>query len=194
MSTTTSFPDGFRWGTATAAHQVEGGNWNNDWWLWEHTEGTPCPEPSGDACDHYHRYREDIALLAEHFLETNATYGLKRLSPASMAALEAYSWPGNVRELLHVIERGVILSRGDEITPDDLPREVFGSHPPSAAAPTVSTAASLESMERQHILSTLRRVGGHRGKAAALLGIDPKTLYRKILGYNISSEEMTHSS
>ena len=37
----TDFPDGFRWGTATAAHQVEGGNWNNDWWAWEHAEGTP---------------------------------------------------------------------------------------------------------------------------------------------------------
>ena len=50
------FPDGFVWGTATAAHQVEGGNWNNDWWAWEHTPGSPCREPSGDACDHYHRY------------------------------------------------------------------------------------------------------------------------------------------
>ena len=61
--------------------------------------------------------------------------------------------------------------------------------------PAATTAGgSLESMERQHILSTLRRVGGHRGKAAALLGIDPKTLYRKILGYNISAEEMTHPS
>jgi two-component system, NtrC family, response regulator AtoC len=137
---------------------------------------------------------EDVPLLVQRFLEANAAYGVKRLSPAALAVLEAYSWPGNVRELLHVIERGVILSRGDEITPDDLPREVFGSHPPSATAPTTSGAASLESMERQHILSTLRRVGGHRGKAAALLGIDPKTLYRKILGYNISSEEMTHSS
>lgn len=59
-----SFPDGFRWGTATAAHQVEGGNWNNDWWAWEHAEGTQCVEPSGDACDHLWRYPEDIALLA----------------------------------------------------------------------------------------------------------------------------------
>ena len=46
-----SFPDGFRWGTATAAHQIEGGNWNNDWWAWEHTPGSACAEPSGDACD-----------------------------------------------------------------------------------------------------------------------------------------------
>src|SRR5688500_15769892 len=60
----TTFPDDFLWGTATAAHQVEGGNWNNDWWAWEHNPQSPCVEPSGDACDHYHRYRNDIALLA----------------------------------------------------------------------------------------------------------------------------------
>ena len=58
------FPDGFIWGTATAAHQVEGGNANNDWWAWEHDPDSGCVEPSGDAIDHYHRYEEDIALLA----------------------------------------------------------------------------------------------------------------------------------
>jgi beta-glucosidase len=64
------FPEGFIWGTATAAHQVEGNNWNNDWWAWEHTEGSPCVEPSGDACDHYHRYPDDLRLL--HDLGFNA--------------------------------------------------------------------------------------------------------------------------
>jgi beta-glucosidase len=59
------FPEGFVWGTATSAHQVEGGNWNNDWWAWEHTPDSPCQEPSGDACDHWHRYPEDIRLCAE---------------------------------------------------------------------------------------------------------------------------------
>ena len=59
------FPQGFLWGTATAAHQVEGNNINNDSWLMEHLPGTTYAEPSGDACDHYHRYPEDIALLAE---------------------------------------------------------------------------------------------------------------------------------
>ena len=59
------FPEGFVWGTATAAHQVEGGNWNNDWWAWEHTPDSPCQEPSGDACDHWHRYPEDIRLCAD---------------------------------------------------------------------------------------------------------------------------------
>ncbi len=59
------FPDGFVWGTATAAHQTEGGNWNNDWWMWEHNPESPCVEPSGDAVDHFWRYPSDIALLAE---------------------------------------------------------------------------------------------------------------------------------
>ena len=58
------FPDGFAWGTATAAHQVEGGNWNNDWWAWEHTPGSGCTEPSGDACDQWNRYGTDLELLA----------------------------------------------------------------------------------------------------------------------------------
>jgi beta-glucosidase len=62
---TISFPDGFLWGTATAAHQVEGGNWNNDWWAFEHDPGTAAGEVSGDACDHFWRYPEDIAMLAD---------------------------------------------------------------------------------------------------------------------------------
>lgn len=64
-TSTVTFPDGFFWGTATAAHQVEGGNWNNDWWMWEHDPSSQASEPSGDACDHYHRYPDDIRLLAQ---------------------------------------------------------------------------------------------------------------------------------
>ena len=63
MSMQFPFPSTFLWGTATAAHQVEGSNVYNDNWVLEHAPGTPYVEPSGDACDHYHRYREDIALL-----------------------------------------------------------------------------------------------------------------------------------
>lgn len=58
------FPKGFLWGAATAAHQVEGDNVNSDWWDWENAPGTPVAEPSGTACEHYTRYKEDIALLA----------------------------------------------------------------------------------------------------------------------------------
>jgi beta-glucosidase len=58
------FPENFLWGAGTSAYQVEGGNWNSDWWEFEHTPGSPIVEPSGDACDHYHKYPADIALLA----------------------------------------------------------------------------------------------------------------------------------
>ncbi len=60
-----TFPEGFLWGTATAAHQIEGGNWNNDWWDWEHTPGSGCVEPSGDACDSWHRWGEDVAIVSD---------------------------------------------------------------------------------------------------------------------------------
>ena len=138
--------------------------------------------------------REDIGMLAQHFLDTKTTYGHKRLSAPALAALETYAWPGNVRELLHVIERGVILCKGDEITPSDLPPEIAAGATSGGvplAAASSSGAPTLEAMERQAIVTTLRQVGGHRGKAASLLGIDPKTLYRKILGYQITPPEFS---
>ena len=64
------FPPGFLWGAATAAHQVEGGNVNSDWWDWENRPGTLVKEPSGTACEHYTRYPQDIALLASLGLNT----------------------------------------------------------------------------------------------------------------------------
>jgi beta-glucosidase len=90
-----AFPDGFLWGTATAAHQVEGGNWNNDWWAWEHNPASGTAEPSGDAIDHYHRYPEDIALLAELGFGTyRFSIEWSRIEPEegewSLAALDHY--------------------------------------------------------------------------------------------------------
>src|SRR2546421_7736208 len=89
------FPEGFLWGTATAAHQVEGGNWNNDWWAWEHQPGSGCVEPSGDACDQFHRYPEDIALLADLGFDTyRFSLEWSRIEPErgewSLAALDHY--------------------------------------------------------------------------------------------------------
>lgn len=60
-----TFPPGFLWGTATAGHQVEGDNRHSDWWAWEQQPGSPVTEPSGEAIDHYHRYPDDLALLAD---------------------------------------------------------------------------------------------------------------------------------
>ncbi len=89
------FPQGFLFGSSTAAHQVEGGNFNNDWWAWEHAPYTTCVESSGDAIDQWHRYEEDFALLAG--LGQNAhrlSLEWSRIEPApgeySAAALEHY--------------------------------------------------------------------------------------------------------
>jgi beta-glucosidase len=92
---TVPFPDGFLWGTATAAHQVEGGNVNNDWWAWEHAPGTPCLEPSGDAIDHWHRWPDDLRLLADlGFGAYRFSLEWSRIEPEegewSVAALEHY--------------------------------------------------------------------------------------------------------
>jgi beta-glucosidase len=64
MAPARSFPDGFLWGSAAAAHQTEGNNTNSDWWAHERARGTPATEPSGDACDSYHRFAEDFGLVA----------------------------------------------------------------------------------------------------------------------------------
>lgn len=89
------FPDGFLFGAAVSAHQVEGGNVNSDWWWWEHLESTPVHEPSGDGCDFYHRYREDVSLLAGFGLNAfRFSIEWARIEPAegefSRAALDHY--------------------------------------------------------------------------------------------------------
>jgi len=102
-----SFPDGFSWGTATAAHQIEGGNTNNDWWAFEHTPGSGCAESSCDACDSYLRWEEDADLVAGLGLD-NYRFSVEwsRIEPAdgeiSRAALEHYR-----RQCIGLRERGV---------------------------------------------------------------------------------------
>ena len=102
-----SFPDGFSCGTATAAHQIEGGNTNNDWWAFEHTPGSGCAESSGDACDSYLRWEEDADLVAGLGLD-NYRFSVEwsRIEPAdgeiSRAAIEHYR-----RQCIGLRERGV---------------------------------------------------------------------------------------
>ncbi|HZB22022.1 MAG TPA: family 1 glycosylhydrolase [Blastococcus sp.] len=93
--TASSFPEGFLWGTATAAHQVEGGNVSNDHWEMEHAEHSPFAEPSGDACDSYHRWAEDLDLVAGAGLNTyRFSLEWSRIEPEegefSRAALDHY--------------------------------------------------------------------------------------------------------
>jgi beta-glucosidase len=92
---TVRFPESFLFGAAVSAHQVEGGNTNSDWWWWEHLQSTPVHEPSGDACDFYHRYRDDIAMLASFGLNAfRFSIEWARIEPAegefSRAALDHY--------------------------------------------------------------------------------------------------------
>jgi beta-glucosidase len=90
-----TFPEGFVWGTATAAHQIEGGNVNNDWWAWEHNPNSGCAESSGDACDSLHRWAEDVQLVASMGLQAyRFSLEWSRIEPAegefSLAALDYY--------------------------------------------------------------------------------------------------------
>jgi beta-glucosidase len=89
------FPDGFLWGAATAGHQVEGNNINSDWWVKEHAPGSAIVEPSGDAADSYHRYREDMRLLADAGLNSyRFSVEWSRIEPepgfVSRAAIDHY--------------------------------------------------------------------------------------------------------
>jgi len=107
MASTRAFPDGFLWGTATAAHQIEGGCWNNDWWRWEHTPGSGCVEPSGDACDSWNRWRDDVEVLAELGVGTyRFSIEWSRIEPEdgehSRAALDHYLRLGEA-----LLERGI---------------------------------------------------------------------------------------
>jgi two-component system response regulator HydG len=127
---------------------------------------------------------EDIPLLAMHFIKKYAEPMKKTvagLTEGALALLMDYSWPGNVRELENVIERSVTLTRGDKITPEDLPPVVRGS---SGDRQMIEEGAektrTLADMERQYILRILEKTGGNKYQAAQLLGIDRKTLYRKL--------------
>ena len=95
MTPQLTFPDNFLWGTATAAHQIEGGNTNNDWWRFEHTPGSGTAESSGDACDSWNRWDEDQQIVADLGLGAyRFSIEWSRIEPAdgefSHVALEHY--------------------------------------------------------------------------------------------------------
>jgi DNA-binding NtrC family response regulator len=98
-----------------------------------------------------------------------------------MDALQRYRWPGNVRELRNVIERAVLLANGGVINASDLPLQAVG--PPGARRATPGSSISLADLERRHIEAVLNQTHWHQGRAATVLGISSKTLYRKIREY-----------
>lgn len=137
--------------------------------------------------------REDIPALALHFLRKYAEANGKAISgfaPETMSRLEAYPWPGNVRELENAIERGVAVSAHPILLPDDLPAHIVMSTPAGpngAAAPDSFPLLSLGEVARHQIARVLTVTGGNKKRAAEILGVDRKTLYRLMNRYGIAS-------
>jgi len=130
---------------------------------------------------------EDIPLLAEHFRQEYARENAKesvRISAQAMLVLQGYRWPGNVRELRTAIEHGVVLARGREIEPKDLPPSVRAGDFPTPESNGRGGGVRLEDLERQAIQQAMRRAGNNVTEAAKLLGISRRTLHRKLADRN----------
>lgn len=121
--------------------------------------------------------RPDIPLLAQQFAAQFGGLRAPRLTAEAISVLEDHAWPGNVRELRNVVERAVMAANGAEIRARDLIFLV--SHGSSG----IGSPLRLAELERRHIQAVLQQTQWHRGRAAALLGISSKTLYRKIRAY-----------
>jgi DNA-binding NtrC family response regulator len=138
--------------------------------------------------------RTDIPLLAERFLSVVLDReGHKQitLSEETVRTLVAYDWPGNVRELESAIEYAVLHARGNEIVPDDLPAKLQSDQVRSAARSPLSALfedlPALDELERRYLLYVLEVAGGNRTRAAEVLGIDRRTLYRMIERHGVDS-------
>ncbi len=135
------------------------------------------------------RRREDIPLLIDHFIRTaNKTHrtSIAGITPEARRVLMTYPWPGNIRQLRNVIEHMVVLSGGEKLAVGDLPVEIYS--PPSRITDGQFgdlAGISIEEAEKQLIRNTLKMLGGNREKAANILGIGERTLYRKIKEYGL---------
>ncbi len=142
--------------------------------------------------------RDDIEPLARHLLHKLAGANAPEMSPSAIDALSAFDWSGNVRQLRNCLERAVLLSDNDMITPKELPPEIaFRLDTPSVSVSynTPQTGGvgtfqnnpsnNLRDVERQQIIGALEKTGWHRGKTAELLGISPSTLYRRLREYDL---------
>jgi two-component system response regulator HydG len=134
----------------------------------------------------------DILQLAQHFVKHHAAVFDKKVIGLSAAAAErlmAYDWPGNVRELGNCIERAVALTRFEELQVDDLPEKIRSSRRSAAMSGTdITELLTLEEVERRHVLRVLEACDRNRTDAAKMLGLDRKTLYRKLLRWGVTDE------
>ena len=134
----------------------------------------------------------DVLLLAQHLLRQYAAVFDKKvvgLSPAAAERLVAYDWPGNVRELGNCLERAVALAHFEEIQVEDLPDKIRNRQTPRSSNITANELPellTLEEVERRHVLRVLEACHGNRTDAAKILGLDRKTLYRKLLRWGVN--------
>lgn len=132
--------------------------------------------------------REDIPTLIEEFLAEFAEKHHKkiaRISPEARNALVGHEWQGNVRELRNAVENMVVFAQGDEVGVFDLPPDLSPSDEAPATRTQPAGVRSLTDLERDAIVDALAKVDGNREKAAQLLGISERTLYRKIKSYEL---------
>jgi len=133
--------------------------------------------------------REDIPLLAEHFLARWAQAQgrpVPTLTPAALELICGYAWPGNVRELENALEYALVLSHGQTITPEHLPPRLRQPERGALVSERPVPNPTLEAIERAYILWVLQAEGGNKTRAAEVLGIDPSTLHRKLRRYGLA--------
>jgi two-component system response regulator AtoC len=144
---------------------------------------------------------DDMVPLVAHLLEKHRRRlgrGPCNIAPEALEALRAYDWPGNVRELENALERALILGRDDVVWLHDFPEAIrsgfarrekhihhAGTPITDAPAPKPAGERPLREVEREHVLKTLEAVHGNKTAAARILGLDRKTLYRKLVQYRV---------
>lgn len=133
---------------------------------------------------------DDVKLLVNHFLcrAQRRSAARRKFSAEAMHALLSYHWPGNVRELENAVEYALAIGEADEIGVNDLPPDVISDRPEGDDLPHELKAcwergSTLAEIERAYVLSVCARCEGDQARAAAVLGIDRRTLYRKLKGY-----------
>jgi DNA-binding NtrC family response regulator len=131
--------------------------------------------------------KEDIPLLAEHFLAKYAGSMEKKIvgfTEDALALLLEYQWPGNVRELDHTIERAALVCDSERIMPEHFPHQLRYAEE-TLVRNAKEQGRSLKDLEREYICMILEKTGGNKNKAASVLGIDRRTLYRKLKEYGM---------
>lgn len=136
----------------------------------------------------------DVLLLAQHFVgqfSRQMQKPVQGFSPAAAQKMLTYPWPGNVRELRNCVERAVALTRYDQVAVDDLPDKVKGYVPRHVlvAGTNLEELVPLEEVERRYILRVLEAAGGNKSLAAKTLGLNRKTLYRRLAEYGVVEDE-----